>query len=235
MSEIESVRHEGYCYLDINRMAARSPHFNGSTGPLLTITPEGELQFGEGVGPKEAAAAIAEAFKEELAGIVKAAAAEQSTRDAAIFDELRALCAPGAEALPDGVRLTRIIQVLDPLLAPERAARMPNAVEAAIPSVPAFAAYHPGVGIVPETCVATAAQVMHHMGSLYRDGDEISADGWPRAAAAGWRVEPVVIAPGSTDTDPAAARLTEEAEAFLRRRAAVEGKPSSQTPEEPRP
>lgn len=118
MSEIESVRQEGYCFLNIEPMAARSLHFNGTSGPLLTLTAKGELQFGEGVGPKEAAAAIAEAFKEFFNDRVKAAAAEQSTRDAAIFDELRALCAPGAEALPDGVRLTRIIQVLDPLLAP---------------------------------------------------------------------------------------------------------------------
>lgn len=233
---IEIIRQEGVSYRHVDPLAPASLHFYNPTGMALTITSVGELQFGEGTGPKEAAEAIAEAFKEFFNDRVKAAAAEQSTRDAAIFDELRALCAPGAEALPDGVRLTRIIQVLEPLLAPGPAAP-DHAREgtAMIKPVQAFAAYHPSLGIVPETCVAAAAMARHHMGSIYRDGNEISADGWPRAAAAGWRVEPVVIVPASTESDPAAARLTEEAEAFLRRRATVEGTPSSHTSEEPRP
>ena len=115
---IEIIRQEGVSYRHVDPLAPASLHFYNPTGMALTITSVGELQFGEGTGPKEAAEAIAEAFKEFFNDRVKAAAAEQSTRDAAIFDELRALCAPGAEALPDGVRLTRIIQVLDPLLAP---------------------------------------------------------------------------------------------------------------------
>lgn len=304
--QIGGVWLTGARYEFVEDRGPSSIHFSGPTGPVLTITPEGELQFGEGTGPKEAAEAIADAFKEYVAGLAvrptfqsrvhpwmltcfgPAIAADTAERNHRFLEEaielvqacggdrreahqlvdyvfdrpvgephqeiggvmvtLAALClAHGLDMHEAGeTELARVWTKVEQIRAKQTSKPKGSPLPAAAPDqardgtamikpVQAFAASHPGVGIVPETCVATAAQVMHHMGSLYRDGDEISADGWPRAAAAGWRVEPVVIAPGSTDTDPAAARLTEEAEAFLRRRATVEGTPSSETPQDGAP
>ena len=194
-------------------------HFTGPDGPVLTITGKGVLQFGEGVGPKEAAEAIAEGLRHYVAALNPA-----TTYQARVQPWMLACFGPA--------------------IAADRVERNHRFLEEAIELVQACGGdrreAHQLVDYVFDrpvgekrqemggVMVTLAALCLAHDLDMHEAGEAELARIWTKVEqirakhAAKPKGSPLPgAAPASTDTDPTAARLTEEAEAFLRRRATV--------------